>query len=388
MVYVSTAKELFANRVAVYMAKRKTKASNEVSITPQSADLARSRVGETVVGHEKILSDLLSLFIKGRFPQSLILVGAAGIGKSLIARRCAAQLLCRSKVVDQPMMPDNKQTIPQYQIRGCGSCPACVQLKAECHPDLHWIDVRTESGDTEHIRELIGSLTLAPFDGIARVVVLDHAELLHIAAANALLKSIEEPREGTYFIIVVSSLLSVPVTIRSRCQIFTCTPLSSFQIEGLLAQFSPAQSDQERKRIADISNGAFATALRLLEHHQDYRHTLINIFDGNTDLAAKFAKEISTLITKDKELISTYLGSLRATARFEMLNTGPVSQAEIDEEARRAYRGWATFIANSIDAEQLMVERYIPPEQVLYPLFLALAERQEYRLIEQTYLCQ
>jgi hypothetical protein len=59
---------------------------------------------------------------------------------------------------------------------------------------------------------------------------------------------------------------------------------------------------------------------------------------------------------------------------------------DVDEGTRRSYREWATFIANSIDAEQLIVERYVPPEQVLYPLFLTLAEQREYRLVEQTYL--
>jgi DNA polymerase-3 subunit delta' len=262
-----------------------------------------------------------------------------------------------------------------------------------CHPDLHWIDVRSEAGDTEHVRELINSLTLAPFDGVARVIILDHAEQLHIAAANALLKSIEEPRPRTYFILIVSSLLSVPVTIRSRCQIFNCSPLPRELIEELLARFAPEQTAEERRRIAEICDGSFGTALSLLSYHNDYRSALIDIYDGSIDRGAQLAKEISALIAKERNLAGTYLGLLRTTARFEMLHKLPYNRAQpdstghdIDDPWRQAYRVWATFIANSIDAETLIVERYLPPEQVLYPLFLTLAEQRCERLVEQAYL--
>jgi DNA polymerase-3 subunit delta' len=376
------------------MAKRKSKSpsgkpSPETSIALESPDIALSHLGETVVGHKELLCELYDLVRKKRFPQSLMLVGKPGLGKSLIARRCAAQLLCNAGPPPAGT-PDNIRVAIQ-EIRGCGACSACSQVMNACHPDLHWIDVRTEAGDTEHIRDLICSLTLAPFDGIARVVVLDHAEQLHIAAANALLKSIEEPREGTYFILIVSSLLSVPVTIRSRCQIFNCAPLSLTQVETLLTRFAPTQAPEERRRIAEISDGAFGTALSLLEYHEDYRSALIDIYGGDIDRAAQLAKQISALIAKERNLAGTYLGLLRATARFEMHHKVPCnynatetsSQNDVDEGSRQAYRGWATFITNSIDAEQLIVERYIPPEQVLHPLLIALAEQREYRLLEQ-----
>ncbi len=386
------------------MAKRKSKSSSAKSdsnshVALQSPDLARSRLGETLVGHEKLMCELGELFGKTRFPQSLMLVGKPGLGKSLIARRCAAQLLCHtsaapSNIVGEDLRTPDNTTSAVPEMRGCGTCAACTQLMNACHPDLHWVDVRTEAGDTEHIRDLIGSLTLAPFDGVARVVVLDHAEQLHIAAANALLKSIEEPREGTYFILIVSSLLSVPVTIRSRCQLFNCAPLSLTQIEMLLTHVAAHQAPDERRRIAEISDGSFGTALSLLEHHHDYRSALLEIYNGDVDRAAQLAKQISALIAKERTLAGTYLGLLRATARFEMLRKVPhnfraienSNHNDIDEGSRQAYRGWATFIANSVDAEQIIVERYIPPEQVLHPLFLALAENRDYRLVEQTYL--
>jgi len=392
------------------MAKKKTKSSSEKSGTDAvvpllTPDVTLSRLGETLVGHENLLCELRNLFTHGRFPQSLMLVGKPGLGKSLIASRCAAQLLCHTagpagaRVVGDRvttpdrLMPDNT-THHSQEIRGCGSCTACTQLMNACHPDLHWVDVRTEAGDTEHVRDLINSLTLAPFDGVARVVVLDHAEQLHIAAANALLKSIEEPREGTYFILIVSSLLSVPVTIRSRCQIFNCAPLPLDHIEKLLTRYTPEQTAEERRRIAEICDGAFGTALRLLAYHEDYRSALLDIYGGNSDRAAQLAKQISTLIAKERNLTGTYLGLLRTTARFEMLNKVPYNHraqengrgSDIDNSLRQVYREWATFIANTIDAEQLIVERYIPPEQVLYPLFLTLAEKRETRLVEQDYL--
>jgi len=392
------------------MAKKKNKSPSENAATEsltalRTPDISLSRLGETLVGHESLLHELRQLYDKGRFPQSLMLVGKPGLGKALIASRCVAQLLChtmRTKpaqgssdqtIVHAHTTPDNN-AFKSEEIRGCGSCAACTQLMNACHPDLHWVDVRTEAGDTEHVRDLINSLTLAPFGGVARVVVLDHAEQLHIAAANALLKSIEEPREGTYFILIVSSLLSVPVTIRSRCQIFNCAPLPVALIEKLLAFYAPAQNAEERRRIAEISDGAFGTALSLLSRHEDYRGALLDISDGNVDRAAQLAKQISALIAKERNLAGTYLGLLRTTARFEMLHKVPynyktqeyVAGGKIDDTSRQAYRGWATFIANSIDAEQLIVERYIPPEQVLYPLFLTLAEQRGYRLVEQAHL--
>jgi DNA polymerase-3 subunit delta' len=148
---------------------------------------------------------LLLPYLHGRLSHALILSGAKGIGKRQLANTLGHRLLC-----DLPL--DNEFA--------CGQCHSCTMLKAMTHPDLYTIEPEEKSQviKIEQIRDLISKIMLSSYSGKFKVVIIDPAEAMTIAAANSLLKTLEEPPDKTLFLLVASDVSRLPMTIRSRCQ--------------------------------------------------------------------------------------------------------------------------------------------------------------------------
>lgn len=140
----------------------------------------------------------------GRLPQGLLIVGRHGLGRHRLAQAIAAAALCAR---------------PRADGRACGDCASCHQVAAETHPDLLHIRVREDKTVilVEQIRELSRALSLSSGSHGMRCAIVHEAERLNRAAANALLKTIEEPHPGVSIILVTDRLAAVPVTIASRC---------------------------------------------------------------------------------------------------------------------------------------------------------------------------
>ena len=140
----------------------------------------------------------------GNLPHALILHGLRGLGKQQFAQDFAQYLLCEQPRDQQP----------------CQACRACQQYQANTHPDFLKLEPE-EAGKSikiDQIRELVGQLGLASHHGRYRVAILNPADALNPAAANSLLKSLEEPPAQTVLILVTHRLSSLLPTIRSRCQ--------------------------------------------------------------------------------------------------------------------------------------------------------------------------
>lgn len=139
-----------------------------------------------------------------QLPHALLISGPAGIGKLRLAVALARRLLCH-----QPRDGYN-----------CGECPACVHSRAGSHGDWRWIEP-TGKGQViriDQIRELIAFAFRTAGFGQRKVMVLAPADRMNVAAANALLKCLEEPAEDTYLLLVSDRLHALPATVRSRCQ--------------------------------------------------------------------------------------------------------------------------------------------------------------------------
>lgn len=145
---------------------------------------------------------------RGAMPHALLLSGPAGLGKRAFAARLAAFLLCEQRGDD-----------------ACGRCRGCLLVKAGSHPDRTGVGIelrddgkpRTEIV-VEQIRVLSGRLSMTAQFGGFQVATIDPADLMNTAAANALLKTLEEPGAGTVMILVSDQSSRLPATIRSRCQ--------------------------------------------------------------------------------------------------------------------------------------------------------------------------
>lgn len=127
---------------------------------------------------------------------------------------------------------------------GDGSCEECVRVAHHAHPDVTWLEPGSVTGYlVEQVRELVDEAQRAPVRASARVFVLDRAELLRAASANALLKTIEEPPEGVVFVLCARSLDAVLPTIASRCQV---VPFRSVPASVALARLALETGAPER----------------------------------------------------------------------------------------------------------------------------------------------
>jgi DNA polymerase III subunit delta' len=148
----------------------------------------------------------------GALAHALLLTGPAGLGKRDFAQRLLHALLCRDR------RPDGD---------ACGHCRDCVLLAAGTHPDFRMVALglrddgrpRTEIV-IEQIRELGEFLALTPQRGGAQVALVDPADRLNVNAANALLKTLEEPAPNRYLVLLADQPARLPATVRSRCMRF------------------------------------------------------------------------------------------------------------------------------------------------------------------------
>jgi len=152
------------------------------------------------------------LLARHAFPHALLLAGSEGAGIDRMAASLAAGLLC-----DKPAADGS----------ACGNCSACRLLAAGNHPDLLWLSP-ADADETvgrkassqirvEAVRQLIGTLALSPHHGAMRVSVIQPAEAMNAATANALLKVLEEPPPGNVLLLISHRPLRLLPTIRSRC---------------------------------------------------------------------------------------------------------------------------------------------------------------------------
>ncbi|MDR1012562.1 MAG: AAA family ATPase [Coxiellaceae bacterium] len=171
--------------------------------------------------HKSTWQHLVASRDVGRFPHAILIRGLPGVGKSVFAKNLAALFLCQKSI---------------GKDIHCGKCHNCILLSTDNHPDLILIQSteQDKSIKINQIREVITELNNTSHQGGMKIVIIKSAELLNIAASNALLKVLEEPTANTLIILISSYYMLLPATIRSRCQIIAInTPRYSVANEWL-----------------------------------------------------------------------------------------------------------------------------------------------------------
>ncbi|MBY4597287.1 DNA polymerase III subunit delta' [bacterium BD-1] len=160
---------------------------------------------------QRVLDKALASLAEGRLGHALLLVGAERLGKQAVAELLGKRLLCGS---------------PGADGLACGRCRGCQLFAAGTHPDFRDVSfLPNDKGDklrseiiVDQMRELGQWFALTPQLGGAQVALIHPAHALNTAAANALLKTLEEPAPGRYLLLVSDRPGRLPATIRSRCQ--------------------------------------------------------------------------------------------------------------------------------------------------------------------------
>ena len=164
--------------------------------------------------NESQWSGISKRMLAGRLPHALLLNGPKGLGKSAFAQDLARALLCLQR---------------DDQGHACGQCKSCLLIEAGSHPDIHEV-MPEEAGKAikvDQVRELSDVMSRKSQLSGFRVCIINPAEAMNANAANALLKTLEEPGADSLIMLVSSESSKLTATIRSRCQLINFTPPSS-----------------------------------------------------------------------------------------------------------------------------------------------------------------
>ncbi len=259
-----------------------------------------------VIGHAWAVRALARRVATDRVAHAYLFTGPHAIGKTTLARALAQALQCTA------------------ENRPCGACAACQKIARDRHPDVQLIEgvpprfdfdkdasppPRTNDWERrtlriKQIRDIEHFVSRSPFEGRWKIVILRRFEEADDPAANAFLKTLEEPPSHTRLILTARDASLLLPTIASRCQVFALRPLALAQVESALIerwQVEPAQA----RLLAHLSGGRLGWAVRASADHAllDARSAQLDALDGvlregraeRLERAGGLSKETDTL---------------------------------------------------------------------------------------------
>jgi len=302
----------------------------------------------SVRGHDRIVSVLRTNLQSGRFPHAFLFVGPEGVGKRTFARMLARALLCER----------NNEVL----LDPCETCPGCVQVKAGTHPDL--IEVARPEDRQELpirvIRELCANFGLKPARGARKIAIVDDVDDMNDEAANAFLKTLEEPPPGAVLILIGTSAELQLETIVSRCQVVRFEPIAEPELAALLLEVGVATDPSDAARLAALGEGSVSRASGLADPDLErFRRELIDElavehgFDP-TELAnrlAAFVRQAGKESSQQRRRAGLLIDELARMFRGVLWQTAGLEAPCPDPADRRA----AHLLAERLEPEDVFV---------------------------------
>jgi DNA polymerase-3 subunit delta' len=236
---------------------------------------------DSLIGNERAKETLRRMLRQGRVPGALLFAGEEGLGKKSFALELARALNCRDR----------------RGVEGCGLCPACRRIvkfqnpaaddKDEYkkliwseHRDVAFVLPYNRNVYIQAVRELERESNFRPAEGNARVFIIENAESLTDASANALLKTLEEASPTTHIILITSRPSGLLPTIRSRCQTVRFAPLAAGELEGFLVG-QGKRAGEEARLAAQLASGRPGVALGLnLDTYRARREAMLGVVEA------------------------------------------------------------------------------------------------------------
>lgn len=251
-----------------------------------------------LLGQDLAQERLSSIVKSGRLPPALLFVGPQGVGKASAALFFAEALSC----------PENQGG------DACGHCPSCIQVRRQLYPDLLLVEPEKRQIKIDQIRQLQEFISFTPVVGERRIVIIKDAHLLNQIAANALLKTLEEPTATASFILLSHRHNLLPATVLSRCLVLPFVSLSGPTIVRVLGQLKVAGEVAEvnLEEAAAWSGGSMERALFFLDSEnlgwaQDFVGRFSSLPGNSFKVALDLAEEAGQ--SDDSEIIFFLLRS-------------------------------------------------------------------------------
>lgn len=206
-----------------------------------------------IKGQEKAIAFLKSAIGQDRVAHAYIFHGLEGIGKKAAALAFAKALNC---------LKSGPEAVPEAVTDACGECQSCRKIERGTHPDVITVQADGAFIRIKEIRDLQEQMMFRPAEGRKRVFVILEAERMNSAAANALLKTLEEPSGANILVLVTARPHQLPLTVLSRCQRIKFQPLRSEDMISLLEERFSVDA-QTASTLAAISGGSLGKALEM-----------------------------------------------------------------------------------------------------------------------------
>lgn len=238
---------------------------------------------DQLTGNERVKSLLRKMLEAKRVPGAMLFTGEDGIGKKLFALEIAKALNCRT---------------PQG-VEGCGHCPACKRISKfnypqsddsddwkgiiwTDHPDVGMVVAPKRVLLVDQMRLIEREANYRPYEGKARVFLIEDADKLNEQSENALLKVLEEPPHTSHIVLLTSRPGMLLPTIHSRCQMIRFSPVTPAEIERHLLQNKLASAGEARIR-ARVARGSLGRAIDSeFDEHLEMRKAMLRILQALT----------------------------------------------------------------------------------------------------------
>ncbi len=334
-----------------------------------------------IVGHSRVVSLLQRSLERETLAHAYLFAGPPHVGKMTLAVNLAQVLNC--EVAEPP----------------CGECSSCQKIALAKHADVRIIGLVSNGNSAEaklrteisidQIREVQSSASLPPFEGRHKVFIIDGAELLSIEAANALLKTLEEPVGKVIFILLVTNERLLPATVVSRCQRLELPPLAAAEVEAVLNSRWGVEP-QKAKLLARLCHGCLGWAVSaasdddLLQQRTERLDRLLDIISADYEARFVYAAQLAAQFSQSRRLVQEILDLWLDWWRDLLLIKTGCSDAitNIDLEAKLVDQAGAYSLAeikaviNSIQAAGEQLGQNANPRLVLEVLMFSISRKE------------
>jgi DNA polymerase-3 subunit delta' len=343
----------------------------------------------SLIGNDEVKEALRRLLSKGRLPGSLLFTGEEGVGKKLFAVELAKALNCRNR----------------EGLEACDECSSCRRISRSTFPQFGKDDddknriVWSEHADVAMVRpykqisrvgpmrELEREANFRPFEGAARVFIVEDAEYMNDQSANALLKTLEEPPPTSHLVLTTANPTALLATIRSRCQTIRFAPIPAPEISKFLVE-EKGIAEADAQLLAQTSRGSIGRALATdVETYRERRAAMLNVLSaltlsGDREQLLRSAEELAAAKDRDEyeqlldvlEVLIRDAWALRlGRAKETIVNIDLIGQLEkIARELRSAQAAaWLTQIEELRGALEVNINRRIASDALLLSMAAA-----------------
>lgn len=312
-----------------------------------------------IIGQDRAIKVLNRSIDTGRIAHAYIFDGIPGCGKKTTALAFIQAIFCAER-------------------RGCGQCPSCLKVSHLQHPDLLMVAPEGISIKIDQIRELQKNFSYHPYEAPKKACIIDEADKMNPASANALLKTLEEPPGNALLILLTSNLDAVLPTVRSRCQRLSFSPVPQDAMETFLA--AKGFTLEQARLAASLSGGSIENALEIdRESLTEERRLLLE------RVMSLSLREIKTIFTaseelgKEKEKAIEFLQLLQAFFRDLLLIKGGCGLNDHDLLPLLQREGERLSLAQTMERVEWVTQthkavlRNVNPRLALDRLFIRLA---------------